>query len=118
MMDITFKYNNLPDVHGLSDLVEQKLQSLNKYLSGKDSVLCEAEFEKVAPQQNGQIHRFEINLTVDGELFRAEATEDSFEKAIDEVRDELSKELRRTKSKRDTLAKKAGRAIKGLMGRS
>jgi len=117
-MQINFKYNNLPDVHGLSDVVEQKLQSLSKYYKETDTVVCDIEFEKVAPKQNGQVHRFEVNMTVEGQLFRADAIEESFEAAIDEVRDELDKELRRSKSKKDTLAKKAGRAIKGMMGRS
>jgi len=61
------------------------------------------------------VHRVEVNLMVDGALFRADATENSFELAIDEVRNELDKELRRAKDKQVTMDKSAGRAAKEQM---
>lgn len=112
---INFKYNDLKEAVGLSDLVEQKMQSLTKFLSEDQSITCDVEFEKVAPQKSGQVHRLEVNLLVDGTLYRAESTEDSFEQAIDEVRNELDKELRRAKDKQVTMDKSAGRAAKEQM---
>jgi len=112
---INFKFNNLEEAHALADLVEQKLHSVEKYLSNEDSGTCDVEFSKIAAQQNGQIHRLEVNLMIGGTLYRAEATEESFEKAIDEVRDELDKELRRAKDKQVTLDKQAGREAKEQM---
>jgi ribosomal subunit interface protein len=112
---INFKYNDLKEAVGLSDLTEQKMQSLTKFLSEDQSITCDIEFEKVAPQKSGQVHRVEVNLMVEGTLFRAEATENSFELAIDEVRNELDKELRRAKDKQLTLDKSAGRAAKEQM---
>lgn len=111
---INFKVTNAEVDDSLKSLVEQKLTSLNKYIAS-DSVICDAEFEKVSPQQNGNVHRMEINLTVNGQLYRAEATMDSFEKAIDEVRDELDKRLRRSNSKKESLFKKGGRKIKEML---
>lgn len=112
---INFKYNDLNEAVALSDMVEQKLQSLKKFLSDEQAITCDVEFEKVAPQQAGQVYRMEVNLMVEGTLYRADATEDSFEKAIDEVRDELDKSLRRAKDKQVTLDKSAGRAAKEQM---
>jgi len=112
---INFKYNDLEEVKPLADLMQQKLQSLTKYLHEEQSITCDVEFEKVAPQNAGQVYRAEVNLMVEGTLFRAEATENSFEVAIDEVRNELDKELRRAKDKQVTLDKDAGRAAKEQM---
>ena len=112
---INYKYNGLNEAQPLTSLVELKFSSLEKFLGEETPVVCDAEFEKVAPQQSGTVHRFEVNLQVGGTLFRAEATEDSFEKAIDEVRDELDKELRRAKDKQVTLDKQAGRVAKEQM---
>ena len=112
---INFKYNDLDEAVALSDLTEQKMQSLTKFLSDDQSITCDIEFEKVAPQKSGQVHRVEVNLLIDGTLFRADATESSFEMAIDEVRNELDKELRRNKDKQVTLDKSAGRAAKEQM---
>ena len=109
---VNYRYNDLSEAQTLADVVDQKLAAFDKYIGNAKSVSCDVEFQKVAPKQNGQIFRLEVNLLVDGTLHRVEATEESFEKAIDEVRDELDKELRRSKEKQETLDKQAGRKIK------
>mgnify|MGYP001177213521 CR=1 FL=1 len=115
---INFKFNGNEEAQKLADLVDQKFAALAKYVAHSGSTTCDVEFEKVTPQQSGDIYRMEANLMVDGTLYRAEATEASFEKAIDEMRDELDKALRRAKSKQDSLSKKFGRKLKGLLTRS
>ena len=85
------------------------------FIYAVSSSICDVEFEKMTVQQNGNVFRMEANLEVDGKLYRAEATMDSFEKAIDEVRSELDKELRRANSKKETLFKRGGRKIKEML---
>jgi ribosomal subunit interface protein len=109
---ITYKLHDTQQADQLKTLVEQKFASLAKYWDEVATVTCEVEFEKVAPRQHGAVHRVEVNLVVDGSLYRAEATEESFENAIDEVQDGLDHELRRAKEKNDTLIKKGGREMK------
>lgn len=110
---INFKFNELEEAKALSDIVEQKFLALEKYIAGAGT--CDVEFIKVAQQQSGQVHRVEVTLAIGGDVYRAEAVEDSFEKAIDEVRDELDKELRRAKDKQLTVDKQAGREAKEQM---
>ena len=116
-MNINFNYNNQAEAQALTTITEQKLSSLKKFIPADKSVICDAEFDKVAANNNGAIFHFAVNLEIDGTMHRAEATEESFEAAVDEVRDELDKKLRRNKSKKDTLGKKAGRALKRLIAR-
>lgn len=110
--EIRYKYNDLEEAQSLTAIVEQKFITLEKYLSGGGSAMCEVEFEKVTPQQHGKIYRVEANLNIDGVLYRAEATEESFEKAIDEVKSELDVEIRRAKDKQVSLDKDSGREMK------
>ncbi len=112
---ITYKSTNIAPNEKLQALVEQKFSSLEKYLGNETDVSCAVEFEKVAPRKSGEVHRVEANLRCHGRLYRAEATELSFEEAIDEVRDELDKELRRANDKRDSLMKRGGRKIKDML---
>lgn len=116
-MNINFNYNNHAEAQILTDLTEQKLGSLKKFIPEDKSVVCDAEFDKVAANNKGAIFQFSVNLQMGGVMHRAEAVEESFEAAVDEVRDELDKKLRRNKSKKDTLGKRAGRAMKRLIGR-
>lgn len=119
MVTINYKYNDLEEAKSLAPVLDAKLQQvLEKFVNEGDSVLCEVEFEKVSNHQSGEIYRVEANATIDGALYRAEAVESSFEKSIDEVRDELDKALRRAKGKQQSLLKRAGRRIKETILRS
>jgi len=112
---INFKFNDLHEAQALAEVVEQKCVAFEKYIRAGAALTCDVEFQKVAPQQNGVVYQVEINLSVDGTLFRAVATEESFERAIDVVRDELDRELRTAKEKQETKDKQAGREMKEQM---
>jgi len=98
-------------------LIEQKFTSFERYVGEETDTRCSVEFEKVAAQQSGDVHRVEVNLWLSGTMYRAEATADSFEKAIDEVRDQLDKELRRAHKKQNTLMRRGGRMLKRMLNR-
>lgn len=113
---INFKALNSTAVDSsLHTLLEQKFQSLDKYVGEETDVKCDVEFEKVTASKSGEIYRVEANLWLHGKMYRAEATEVSFEVAIDEVRSELDKELRRAADKRESLMKRGGRRIKEML---
>lgn len=112
---IQFKATNTELDQTLTNLVEQKFASLDKFFEDDAHMHCEVEFEKETAHQSGNHFRVEANLTVGGTLHRAEASEENFEKAIDTVRNELDKEIRRTTSKKETLFKKGSRAVKDMM---
>ncbi len=109
---ITFKLNDIANGDRLSSLVTKKFESLGKFIKEGIPALCEVEFEKVAEHKKGEVYRVEVNLTINGNLFRAEATRETFEQAIDQVKNELTKEIGRSKDKRDSLIKRAGRNLK------
>jgi len=112
---IQFKATNTEMIGELQDIMEMKLHSLEKYIGNETDLKCAVEFEKVTVQNSGKIFRIEANLNVGGKLFRAESTETTFEEAIDEVRNELDKEMRRSNKKKETMVKKGGRKIKEML---
>ncbi len=112
---INFKLTQTEITDNLKNVTENKLRTLEKFI-GKAPSICDVEFERVTNHhQGGNIHRVEVNLEVNGKLFRSEATSDSFEKALDEVRSELDEELRRARGKEETLLKRGGRRFKELI---
>ena len=111
---ITFKQTNVTIDDSLPNFVEQKLGALEKFI-GDAPALCEVEFERVTHQQNGDVCRAEVNLTVNGKLYRADATAETFEKAIDIVQHKLDTELRRARTKQETMLKRGGRKLKNLL---
>ena len=112
---IQFKATNVHMEETWEDLIEQKFKTLEKYLGKETDVKCEVEFEKTVSHRRGPIHRIEVNLYVAGKLFRTEATKESFELAIDEVKSELDRKLARTHERKETLFKRGGRKIKKML---
>lgn len=111
---INFKKTNASVPDELLDIAQEKFAALEHYINDLPSI-CDVEFEKMTNQQSGNIYRVEMNLEINGKLYRAEATMENFERAIEEVRDELDKELRRAQNKKETLVKRGGRKLKELL---
>lgn len=112
---VIFKHNNTEVRENLHSLVEQKLSSLDRYIGEETDVKCEVEFEKLTGHNSGEIYRVEVNLWLAGELYRAVSTKETFEAAIDLVRDDLDRELNKNHDRRQTLIRKGGREIKEAM---
>ena len=113
--EINFKATHIELEADHKNLVEEKFSSLEKFIGSETDVNCDVEFEKVTDQSAGRIYRVEANLYLSGKLYRTEATEDNFDKAIVRVRDELEKRLRRAAGKRESLMRVGHRKIKDML---
>jgi ribosomal subunit interface protein len=97
--------------------LEKRLLSLEKFVDlASEQVICDVEVSKTTEHhQSGNIFYTEINLNEDGKLYRATATAETIESAIDEAKKELLKELRRSKRKKSYFARKGDAAIKAFV---
>lgn len=112
---IRTKASNISMTPQLEELLAQKFELLGKLISEKDTVQCEVELKKLPEHHSGKIYRIEANLHCGGKLFRAEATEETIEQAIDSVRNELKHELNHAHGKRQSLFKRGRQAIKNMI---
>lgn len=116
--NINVKTTNCDMTPDVQAYIDGKLHALHKLVVVEDEdaeVICEIEIEKALEQQHGPIWRAEMNLTVNGELFRAETKGESINEALDELKDEMSKRLRRAKGKQTDMLRRGGAAIKKML---
>ena len=113
--NISFKHTGVEVNYQLQDLVKAKLSSLDRYIGGKDGNRCEVEFAKVAPHQHGDLYRVEVNIWSDGVLYRANEKSTNFESAIDKVRDVLDTEMKKSRTKKQSLFRRGARKMKQIM---
>ncbi|MES2749301.1 MAG: HPF/RaiA family ribosome-associated protein [Patescibacteria group bacterium] len=113
--NISFKHSQTEVNYKLQNIITSKLATLERYIGGKGDNRCEVEFSKVAPHQNGDIYRVEVNIWSDGVLYRAAETASSFENAIDAVRSALDAELKRARTRKMSLWRKGARKMKMMM---
>jgi len=116
-MNISIKSTQQDSTGGTRTLIEEKFAVLAKLTSGSESpalLACEIE-QSVAVERAGAKYRVEGNLSVDGQLHRAEATGVTLEEAVDGVRDGLVREVKRSRGRRRELFRRGGAALKRML---
>lgn len=111
-MKIILKATDVKLTPEMKDYIEEKIGGLKKFLPTK---LAEARVEVgriTRGQKQGNVFRAEVNLKIDGQLFRAEQQEEDLLAAIDVVKDELKREIYHFKDKKMTLFRRGARAWK------
>jgi len=104
-MKIIIKATNIELSPSIKEYVNEKIGGLDKFLKKFNPELTEARVEvgKITQgQRQGDIFRAEVNLNINGRLIRVEETEESLHTAIDLVKDELQRKIRRHKDKQET----------------
>ena len=111
-MKITLKGTNIELSDSIYQYVYDKIGGLEKFVQnigeeaerGNPPVECWVEVERLQkPRQTGNIFRAEAQIKLPGPLgIRAEARQPDLHLAIDEVKDELKRQLKRYKTKKIT----------------
>lgn len=100
----------------IADYIDQKVRAFDRFVHDGKEALAEVELRKEeGVGHTGKIYYAEVNLTIDGKLYRATANEASFQAALDEVKDEMLRELRSTKQKRLFSIRDGGKRVKAWL---
>ncbi len=104
-MKIIIKATNTKLSPSINQYIEEKIGGLDKFLKKYDPNLIEARVEvgkTTRGQRRGDIFKAEVNLNINGYLIRVKETEGSLTAAVDLVKDELKRKIRRYKKKQET----------------
>lgn len=117
MMNIKVQATNMKLTDDIQEYLNKKLAHFENYLDQNGgNALCEVELEKTTDHhKQGDIYRAEINVTDDGRHHRAASRQENIYAAIDEVKDEMSRELRKSKGKHMTLVRRGGAKVKAML---
>lgn len=116
-MRINIKATNLELTQAISDYLEKRISTLDKFVNKNDeSAMADVEVGKSTKHhQSGDIFRAEINLHVAGKNLRAVSEKDNLYAAIDEAKDEMAREITSHKAKQRTLLRRGGAKIKDFL---
>ncbi len=117
-MDVRIKATNYDMTAEVSTYLEEKLRHVEKILGRQENVRCEVELGKDAPgQRHGDNLWFaEILLNIPGQkaLF-ARNNSESINGAIDDVKEEIERQIRKSKRFYSDLVRKGGALAKRLL---
>ncbi len=112
-MQITYITKRVKLTEEVQAYVEKRFGTFEKLLgTASKNALCEVELKRSSSQKTGDVFYAEANLDTKGALHRATAQGETLEAAVDEVKHELQKELRRAKRKKETMERKGGAEVK------
>ncbi len=107
-MKIDIKAKNFDLTDAIKGYIDEKMSYFDKFFeeeSKEGSVEMTFEVAKTTNHhENGQIYYAEANLSVVGEIIRAEKGADDLYAAIDEVKDALAQGVRKFKEMKDKRA--------------
>lgn len=125
-MKINIKSTDLELTPALTEFIEEKIGSLNKFVRAETedgdgsagNYLVEA-FVEVARDtkhhKHGEVFRAEVNLKIGGRMLRAEKRDWDARVAIDAVREELKTELDKIQGKLESKFLRGARSFKKLI---
>ena len=116
-MHITIKATNVELTPAIREYTEKRFNSISKFVQKKDdSVLCRVEVGKVTNHhKKGDVFRAEAKILVAGKELYATSEKEDLYVAIDDVKDELVRELQSTKEKKMDMVRKGGARIKSML---
>ncbi len=119
MININIKSTNFDMTPDIEAYIKNKMTSVEKFMhpTENEEILMEVEMDRSTHHKKGDVHRAEVNVTWKGRLYRAEQSEADPRMAVDSIRTQLEKQIRRSKSKRFELFEKGSRIIKRIMKR-
>lgn len=117
-MNIKVHAPDLPLTPAISGYIEKRMRTLEKFIPREHAgaALMEFEIGKVSHRhKQGEVYRAEANLSMPRRQLRAEASAADVYAAIDEVKEELERELTSVKSKERTLFRRGAAAVKDIL---
>src|SRR3989338_6980176 len=117
-MAVNIKTTNMQLPEALRNYVEDKLSNLERHLPNAPTNI-DVELDHQTRHNSGPIFRCEIMYAFPREkhILRAESTETDMYAAIDTCMPKIKEQLDKEWDKRDTLARRGGRALKRLLRR-
>ena len=119
MINLNIKATSMELTPAIREYVEEKITALEKMVDDSDTTAhADVEVGQTSKHhQHGDIFRAEINLSIAGEMLRVESQQDNLYAAIDEVKDEMQRQLRKVKTKRESAQRKGGLQFKKMLRR-
>jgi putative sigma-54 modulation protein len=117
-MNIRTNTHGIELTSSISEYIEKKLVTIERLLQNvPPETLIEVEIEKDSKQRKGQGFKTEINIFLPNKRLFASADDDDLYAAIDKVKDEILRELKKQNTKRRDIVRRGAARTKQLFQR-
>jgi len=115
-MKLNIKTTNVTLTPQISEYVSKRLEKIETILGDDPSIQCDLELARTTEHhQKGDIFRAEIHIVGAGRNCYSSSEKSDLLMAVDDVRDEVLRELKAGKGKRISLVRRSGARVKSMM---
>ncbi len=115
-LPVQIKSKNLSHDRSSATYLEKRLEPIGRLLKDGSKVVCEAELAKTTDHHvKGEVYYAEVNLSIDGAMYRSTAEAETIEAAIDTMQAALIREVRRDKKKNLRFVRSGGAKVKEFL---
>jgi len=111
-MKIIIKATNLKLSPSIKQYIETKIGGLEKFIKASPYEIWVEVGKTTHHHHKGQVFRAEVQLKLPGKGLRVESVKNDIHLAIDEVKDQLQRELKQYQEKQISKTKKGARVFK------
>lgn len=116
-MNLNIKTTNFSLTPAIKAYLEKKLMVLDKLVDfDRENVLIRAELGKTSQHhRHGDIFRAEADIKIGGTSFRAVSEKEDLYAAIDDLKDELTREITTWKDKKKSKVRRGAQSMKKIL---
>jgi ribosomal subunit interface protein len=117
-MNINIKATNLEHTDAIDSYVRKKVEAFGKLIDiNSNQVFMYVELEKTRPDQTNadDLYRAEVTVDNSGEMFYADVATHDLYAAIDLVKDEILRKIKKEHGKKNDLMRRGMRKMKKLL---
>ena len=114
-MNTNIKATNMELTDAISDYVNKRLSSIEKFVKdGKVNAYIEVG-KTTNHHKQGDIYRAEFNIDISGTKFYTFSEKEDLYKAIDDVKEEIVRQIKSDKDRKKTLFKRGATSVKKML---
>ena len=115
-MATNIKATNIELTGSISDYVNKKIESINKFVNFGQEINIYVEVGKTTNHhKQGDYFKAEFGVILDGEKFFVASEKNDLYKAIDDAKDEIVKRIKNNKKRKNTLFKRGATSVKKMI---
>ncbi|NVN96919.1 ribosome-associated translation inhibitor RaiA [Candidatus Nomurabacteria bacterium] len=115
-MTTNIKATNMELTGAITDYVNKKIESLNKFIPFGEEAIIYIEVGKTTKHhKQGDYFKAEFDVSINGEKFFTDSEKSDLYKAIDDAKDEVIKKIKNSKKRKNTLYKRGATSVKKMM---
>lgn len=113
-MNTMIKATNIELTNTIQEYVDKRMESVSRVLNDTDAVVRFEVAKTTNHHKQGELFQAEVSIVSNGNKFFSRSVQEDLYAAIDDVKEEITREITYFKDKKETLFRRGARSVKKM----